>query len=60
MQSHKQEDLYFIKELVESNQLTVVIDRQFSFNKLPNAFKFFEEGHAQGKVIVKVTSEKTH
>lgn len=60
MQSHKQEDLNFIRELVESKQLTAVIDRQFSFNELPEAFKYFEEGHAQGKVIVKVTSDKTH
>ncbi|WP_249869567.1 NAD(P)-dependent alcohol dehydrogenase [Oceanobacillus saliphilus] len=60
MQSHKQEDLKFIKELVEKNQLTAVIDRRFSFNELPNAFKYFEEGHAQGKLVVKVSSEKTH
>ncbi|SHG59104.1 NAD(P)-dependent alcohol dehydrogenase [Ornithinibacillus halophilus] len=54
MQTPKQEDLLFIKELVEKNQLTPVIDRQFSFDKLPNAFTYFEEGHAQGKVIVKI------
>lgn len=60
MQSPNQEDLHFIRELVENNQLIAVIDRQFSFNELPNAFKYFEEGHAQGKVVVKVSSEKTH
>lgn len=60
LQSHKQEDLNFIKELVEKNQLTTVIDRRFSFNEMPNAFKYFEEGHTQGKVVVKVSSENTH
>ncbi len=52
LQSHTQEDLNFIKELVEKNQLTAIIDRRFSFNELPNAIKYFEEGHAQGKVVV--------
>ncbi|MDW0116511.1 NAD(P)-dependent alcohol dehydrogenase [Sporosarcina thermotolerans] len=56
MQTHKQEDLNFIKELAENNQLTAVIDRRFSFNELPNAFKYFEEGHAQGKVVVTISS----
>ena len=54
LQSHKQEDLNFIKELVEKNQLTAVIDRRFSFKELPNAIKYFEEGHAQGKVVVTI------
>ncbi|MBM4764802.1 NAD(P)-dependent alcohol dehydrogenase [Bacillus sp. B15-48] len=60
MQSPKQEDLNFIKDLVEKNQLTAVIDRQFSFNELPDAFKYFEEGHAQGKVVVKVSSYESN
>ncbi|WNS73733.1 NAD(P)-dependent alcohol dehydrogenase [Bacillus sp. DTU_2020_1000418_1_SI_GHA_SEK_038] len=54
LQSHKQEDLNFINELVEKNQLTAVIDRSFSFKELPNAVKYFEEGHAQGKVVVTI------
>lgn len=54
MQSHKQEDLYFIKDLVEKNQLKVVIDRRFSFNELPSAIEYFEQGHARGKIIVTI------
>ena len=54
MQTPKQEDLNFIKELVENNQLTAVIDQRFSFEQLPNAINYFEEGHAQGKVVVTI------
>lgn len=57
MQTPKQEDLNFIKELVEKNQLTVVIDQQFSFTELPHAFEYFEEGHAHGKVVVQVSDD---
>lgn len=54
LQSHKQDDLHFVKELVEMNQLIAVIDRQFSFDELPNAYKYFEEGHSKGKVVVTI------
>lgn len=52
MQSHKKEDLHFIKELVESKQLKAIIDRSYPFIQLPDAVKYFEEGHARGKVVI--------
>ncbi|SOC35956.1 NAD(P)-dependent alcohol dehydrogenase [Ureibacillus acetophenoni] len=52
MQFPKKEDLHFIKELVESRKLKAVIDRSYPFLELPDAIKYFEEGHARGKVVI--------
>ncbi|MCO6450904.1 MAG: NAD(P)-dependent alcohol dehydrogenase [Caldilineales bacterium] len=45
-------DLTFIKELVEAGKITPVIDRAFPLNEAPDAFRYLEESHAQGKVII--------
>ena len=54
LQSHKQEDLNFIKDLFEAGQLKSVIDQRFTFQELKEAMKYFEEGHAQGKVLITI------
>ena len=47
-------DLTFIKELIEAGKITPVIDRTYQFNETPEAFRFLEEEHAQGKVVIAV------
>jgi NADPH:quinone reductase-like Zn-dependent oxidoreductase len=48
------EDLIFLKELVEAGKVTPVIDRTYPLSETPEAFRYLDEGHAQGKVVITV------
>jgi alcohol dehydrogenase len=48
------DDLEVLTELVDSGQLKPVTDRVFPFEQLPDAFAYLEEGHAKGKVVVRL------
>ena len=49
-----QEDLVFIKELIEANQVTPVIDRRYPLSEIADAYHYMAEGRAQGKVVITV------
>ncbi|PRX96684.1 NAD(P)-dependent alcohol dehydrogenase [Allonocardiopsis opalescens] len=40
--------------LIESGEVTPVIDRTYPFDKIPAAVGYLEQGHASGKVVVTV------
>ena len=44
-----QEDLGFMKELLEAGKVLPVIDRRYTLDQVPEAIRYLEEGHAQGK-----------
>ncbi len=46
------EDLVLLAELLESGQLTPVIDRSYELSEAPEAIRYVEEGHTQGKVVI--------
>lgn len=46
------EDLFYMKELIEANKVKPVIDRHYLLSEVPNAFKYLEEGHSVGKVVI--------
>jgi NADPH:quinone reductase-like Zn-dependent oxidoreductase len=48
------EDLIVLTELVESGKVTPVIDRTYPLSEVPEAIRYLEEGHAQGKVVITV------
>lgn len=54
LQRANQKDLIIMKELLEAGQVKPVIDRCYKLDEVPEAFKYFEEGHAQGKVVISV------
>lgn len=54
LQRANQKDLYTMKELLESGKVKPVIDRSYTLSELPEAFRYFEGGHAQGKVVITV------
>ncbi|RFU68433.1 NAD(P)-dependent alcohol dehydrogenase [Bacillus sp. V59.32b] len=54
LQRSNQKDLNYIKELIEDGKVQPVIDRCYKLSEVPEAFRYFEEGHAQGKVIITV------
>jgi len=46
-----------IKNLVETNKLKIKIDSQkFSFEQIPQAISYLENGSAKGKVVIKYSS----
>ena len=47
-------DLDFIKELLENGKIVPVIDRIYPLDEVPEALRYLEEGHARGKVIIKI------
>ena len=49
-----QRDLVFIKELIEARKIKPVIDRLYKLTEIAEALKYYEKGHAQGKVAITV------
>jgi NADPH:quinone reductase-like Zn-dependent oxidoreductase len=47
-------DLAFLKELLEADKVKPVIDRCYPLAEVPEAIRYLEEGHAQGKVVITV------
>ncbi|CAF3201264.1 unnamed protein product [Rotaria socialis] len=46
-----------VKNLVEQNKLTIKVDpKEFSFENIPQAISYLENGHAKGKVVIKYSS----
>ena len=50
----KQEDIAFLKELIEAGRVTPVIDRRYPLVEVPEALRYLEGGHARGKVVITV------
>lgn len=47
-----QQDLRFLKDLLESGKLKPVIDRRYPLSEVPEAIRYLEQGHASGKVVI--------
>jgi NADPH:quinone reductase-like Zn-dependent oxidoreductase len=52
-----QDDLITLKELVEAGEVTPVIDRTYPLRETAEAFRYLDEGHARGKVVITVQHE---
>jgi NADPH:quinone reductase-like Zn-dependent oxidoreductase len=48
------EDLKILSDLMQAGKITPVIDRQYGLSEVPAAIRYLEEGHARGKVIIKL------
>jgi NADPH:quinone reductase-like Zn-dependent oxidoreductase len=46
------EDLLYIKDLIEAGKVMPVIDRTYPMSETPEALRYLEEEHAQGKVVI--------
>ena len=50
----KYEDLVVLKELIEAGKVTPVIDRTYPLSETPEAMGYVGEGHARGKVVIRL------
>jgi len=48
------EDLIVLNELIEAGKVTPVIDRTYPLRDARGAFRYLDEGHAHGKVVIAV------
>jgi NADPH:quinone reductase-like Zn-dependent oxidoreductase len=55
MKKANQKDLLFIRDLLEDGKIRPVIDECYPLSKTDEAFRYFEKGHARGKVVITVT-----
>jgi NADPH:quinone reductase-like Zn-dependent oxidoreductase len=55
---HKQEDLVFLRGLLESGQVKPVIDGSYPLRRTAEALRYFEETHARGKVVITVEADR--
>ncbi|HSJ89210.1 MAG TPA: NAD(P)-dependent alcohol dehydrogenase [Anaerolineales bacterium] len=48
------DDLVLLKELLEAGKIVPVIDKSYPLRETAEAIRYLEQGHARGKVIVRV------
>ncbi len=54
----KTDDLIALKELIESGEVTPVIDRTYPLAEGAEAFRYLDQGHAKGKVVITVQHDQ--
>ncbi len=48
------QDMTFLADLMQSGKITPVIDRTYKLNETADALRYLEQGHARGKVVIKL------
>lgn len=55
MSAPNDKDLTVLKDLIEAGKVEPVIDRTYPLSQTPDAFRYLEESHARGKVVIIIT-----
>ncbi len=53
----RQEDLATLRELLHARKVTPVVDKCYALSQVPDALRYLEKKHAQGKVVIRVVEE---
>lgn len=53
-----QKDLLVIRDLLEDGKIRPVIDDSYPLSKTAEAFRYFEKGHARGKVVITIAAQE--
>ena len=59
MADANQKDLTILADMMQSGKVKPVIDRTYKLSEVPEAIRYLEQGHARGKVVITVDSDKT-
>jgi NADPH:quinone reductase-like Zn-dependent oxidoreductase len=55
---NKKEDLDLLKDLFETGKVKPIIDKVYHLSEVQEAFRYLEEGHAQGKLVITMKHNK--
>jgi NADPH:quinone reductase-like Zn-dependent oxidoreductase len=50
----RKNDLTILAELMQSGEITPVIDRRYKLSEIADAIRYSEEGHVRGKIVIEV------
>jgi NADPH:quinone reductase-like Zn-dependent oxidoreductase len=53
------DDLNVLADLMQSGKVTPVIDRMYPLSQIADAIRYLEQGHARGKVVIKIAQDNT-
>jgi NADPH:quinone reductase-like Zn-dependent oxidoreductase len=53
LMKHSSSDLAQLLSWMKEGKLKIVIDKEFSINEMASAHKYSEEGHTEGKILIK-------
>lgn len=54
--TNDQADLKFLSELLAQGKVTPFIDKTYRFDQAAEALRYFEQGHARGKIVITVAN----
>ena len=56
MATAKPGDLIELRELIEAGKISPVVDKTYAMSEVSDAFRHLNEGHAEGKVAIRISS----
>ena len=51
-----QDDLAYVRDLIEAGKVAPVIDKQFTLAEVPQAFRYLEGKTHHGKVVIRIAA----
>ncbi|MCJ7678148.1 MAG: zinc-binding dehydrogenase, partial [Anaerolineales bacterium] len=58
MKTANQKDLLFIRDLLEDGKIRPVIEECYPLSRTAEAFRYFENGHTRGKVVITISVQE--